>query len=78
MMGLFKRKTQKLRKIVPNQDFLDEGFRFLKGKAYKVEINRARYFERNGWLEGSVAAPPDVPVELDIDDSTLGHQGGPK
>jgi len=75
-MGLFRRNQQKkLRKIVPNQDFLDEGFRFLKGKAYRVEINRARYFERNGWLKGSVAAPPDT-ADLEIQDGTIGHTGG--
>lgn len=73
-MRLFRRGEKQVR-IVPNQDFLDEGFRFIKGTSYKVAVNRARYFERNGWLKGSVAAPPPA-TSLDIDNSVLGHDGG--
>jgi hypothetical protein len=71
-MRMFKRKKGKTDiKFVPNQDFLDEGFRYLKGEVYSADINRVRYFEYNGWLEGSIAAPPPA-VTLDVDNSILG------
>jgi len=69
-MRLFK-KNEKQVKFVPNQDFLDEGFRFLKGVTYKVAINRVRYFERNGWIEGSIAAPPSI-IDLEVDETDHG------
>ena len=69
---LFKKRKQV--KFVPNQDFLDEGFRFLKGTVYKQPIDKVRYFERNGWIEGSIAAPPRA-ATLEIDDGQLGHEG---
>ena len=40
-------------KIKPNQDFLDEGKRFKKGRRYDVSTKRAAYFRENGWLEGT-------------------------
>lgn len=67
-------RGEKQVKIVPNQDFLQERDRFVKGQVYRVPISLARYFERNGWIEGSLASPP--PAVLDIDDSVLGHNGG--
>ena len=63
-------------RIVPKSDILHERDRYEKGKVYRVDIALARYFERNGWIEGSIAAPP--PQTLDIDNSVLGHEGGPK
>lgn len=73
-MRLFKRK-QTHKWVVPNQDFLDGGVRYLKGKRYRFNSELADYFERNGWLEGSVAAPPPV-ADLDIDNGKIGHEGG--
>lgn len=74
-MSLFKKNKSKNVRIVPNQDFLDGGFRFKKGEVYKVEIGLARYFERNGWLEGTDLSRP-LPTVLEVDDSVLGHDGG--
>jgi hypothetical protein len=62
-------KAPKQTGIVPNQDFLDEGFRFIKGESYRVDVEKARYFFRNGWIEGSEnpnPTPDPTPVELDI------------
>lgn len=73
MKNLFRRGDRQV-KIVPNQDFLDGPIRFEKGKVYKVDLGHARYFERNGWLEGSVANPPAA--SLEVDDSVLGTRGG--
>lgn len=72
-MRIFKRPKQTT--IVPNQLFLDEGQRFEKGVKYRVEIERARYFFRNGWIEGSDNPNPTAdptPVELKIDKGFLG------
>jgi hypothetical protein len=69
-MRLFRKNKNQV-KFAPNQDFLHEGVRFLKGQVYKADIEQVRYFERNGWIEGSIAAPPPV-VNLDIDNSVLG------
>lgn len=69
-MSLFSKK-QKHVKFVPKEDFLDGSDRFLKGKVYKAPINKVRYFERNGWLEGSIAAPPDI-VNLNVESSNHG------
>lgn len=73
-MSLFKRKHGKTRVVVPNQVFLHGSDRFEPGERYTVDINLARYFERNGWVEGSTEIPG--PAELDVDDSTLGVRGG--
>lgn len=73
-MSIFKKSKPGHVKIVPKQDILDGTARFEKGKVYRVETALARYFERNGWIEGSIAAPPAA--TLDIDDSVLGHNGG--
>lgn len=72
-MSLFKRGS-KQRKIVPRADFLDGTIRYKKGQVYEVEIGIARYFERNGWLEGSDATAEAV--KLAVDNSVLGHNGG--
>jgi len=71
-MELFKRKKRV--KIVPKADILHERDRYEGGKVYRVDQALARYFERNGWLKGSLAVPPPE-VDLDIDDSVLGHEG---
>lgn len=73
-MRLFKKS--KMVRIVPNQVFLDGGQRFEKGQVYKVEVGLARYFERNGWLEGSDLSSTKPAVLLDVDNSKLGHDGG--
>ena len=69
-MSFFKKKNQTER-IVPNQDFLHGQERFLKGKAYTVDKNLARYFGNNGWLEGHGVAPPPV-VSIIVDDAQHG------
>jgi len=75
-MGLFKRTNKsKTVRIVPNQLFLDGRDRYEKGQVYEVEIGNARYFERNGWLEGTDLRPSDA-FKLAIDKSVLGHDGG--
>lgn len=51
-------------KVKPNQDFLDEGKRFTKGRTYDVSEERAFYFTTNGWLEGTEAPPRDVVLEI--------------
>ena len=66
----------KTRKIVPNQDFLIGTMRYEKGKTYKVELNEARRYARNGWLEGSTADEPYAALGLDIDNGKLGQSGG--
>jgi hypothetical protein len=61
--------------IVPNQDFLDEGELFKKGESYRVDVEKGRYFFRNGWIEGSDNPNPTAdptPVDLQIDKSFLG------
>lgn len=68
------RKTAKQVKIVPNQDFLEGRDRYEKGEVYLVDQALARYFERNGWIEGSLASPPSQ--TLDIDNGVLGQRGG--
>lgn len=73
-MSLFK-KTQKHARIKPNQTFLHERDRFEQGQVYRVDINLARYFARNGWLEGSDPVLPTT-AALEVDDSTLGVRGG--
>ena len=74
-MSLFKRGSKQA-KIVPNQTFLDGANRYEKGKTYTVELGLARYFQRNGWVEGSHSGYADSPAALDVDDSALGHNGG--
>lgn len=73
MRNPFKRSGQKTVKIVPNQKFRDGGDTFSPGQVYRIDIGRAYYFERQGWLEGSVASPP-TKATLDIDDGILGHK----
>lgn len=74
-MRMFKKSSKSVR-IKPNQVFLHGGKRFEKGQVYRVEIGLARYFDRNGWLEGSDIRPPIGQKSLEIDDSVLGHDGG--
>jgi len=67
-------KRPKRATIIPNQVFLDEGQRFEKDVEYRVDIEKARYFFRNGWLVGSEnpnPTPDPAPVELDIHKSWL-------
>lgn len=71
---MFKRKQKNVR-IKPNQVFLHETDRFEPGQVYRVNIALARYFERNGWLEGSDLRPP-ASGSLEVDNSTLGVRGG--
>jgi len=68
-------KRPKRTTIVPNQDFLDEGVRFVKGESYRVDVEKARYFFRNGWIEGSDnpnPTPDPTPTDLKIDNGFLG------
>jgi len=68
-------KRPKQTSIVPNQDFLDEGERFVKGESYRVDVEKARYFFRNGWIEGSDnpnPTPDPTPTDLKVDKSWLG------
>lgn len=74
-MRLFKKNQSKTIRIVPNQDFLDGAVRYEKGQVYEVELGLARYFERNGWLEGTDIRPTAA-SKLAIDNSVLGHDGG--
>jgi hypothetical protein len=64
-MKLFSKKNVKIK---PNQTFLHEKDRYEKGVVYKVPINLARYFDRNGWLEGGVQVNPPEVTDLDIQD----------
>lgn len=73
-MSFFKRKQKHVR-VVPNQDFLHGPTRFEKGKEYRVDISLARYFERNGWLEGSDLRPP-IGSALTVDNGVLGTKDG--
>lgn len=67
----FFRKKNTTERIIPNQDFLHGRDRFLKGKAYTVNKDLARYFGNNGWLEGATIAPPAV-VSIEVDDAQHG------
>lgn len=69
------RRSERQVTIVPNQVFLHGPDRFEKGKAYKVGVGLARYFERNGWIEGSDPVPPPT-VSVDIDNGVIGQSGG--
>ena len=76
MARIFRRNKGHAR-IKPNQRFLHEQDVYEPGKVYSVDLNLARYFARNGWLEGSDPVLPTTQA-LEIDDSVLGHEGGPK
>lgn len=76
MRNPFKSEGPKRVKIVPNQDILEGTERLLKGKTYRVDVNVARYFERNGWIEGSVAETLSGPIVLEVDEADHGHEGG--
>lgn len=69
-MSFFKKKNSTER-VVPNQDFLHGRDRFLKGKAYTINKDLARYFSNNGWLEGENIAPPPI-VSLEIEEGQHG------
>lgn len=73
MRKLFRRGDRQV-KIVPKEDFLEGRVRYEKGKTYMVDAPLARYFDRNGWIEGSDAAIP--PKALDVDNGKLGQSGG--
>ena len=73
-MRLFKKKNTGTVKVVPNQDVLHQGERFVKGETYDVPTSLATYFGRMGWLEGTDVSPPSE-VTLTIDNAKHTHEG---
>lgn len=58
-------------KIIPNQDFKDNGETYLKGQEYEVPAEDAEYFTACGWVGERTETTGDV--SLDIQDGQLGH-----
>lgn len=63
-------------KIVPNQTFLDGKNRYEEDEEYMVDETLAFYFGRNGWLKDVAGEEQPTEVDLEVDSSTLGHEGG--
>lgn len=70
-MSFFKK--DKTKTIVPKEDILHGSVRYLKGEKYKVDMDLARYFQNNGWLEGDFNAPPPV-ASLNVNNSNHGME----